>query len=189
MPGVRSTLFAPNPAVEFGAGVQTYDTYAPDDVTVEPVWNTDSVLLRGHAATCTGAGAGDAAGVFMGIGSGSGSGAPPPVFYRFDRRMSWIDNTPGAPTDVGSGERAAARDGVCPAVPRTPLNEGSCVRRAGDRCGRPVWGAEAVVTLDPLTLRAWFTQSAKHVYTVRGLRFETGRSSRYPPCAYGQPSR
>ena len=178
-----SNLFAPHPPIEFGTSVAaSTQIYSPGEVTADPVWTTDSVLLRGHTASCTGSSEGG--NVFIGIGT-----TPTPVFYRYDRRMTFVDNAPDAPADVSFGEQAAARNGVCPVVPRTALNEDSCVRRTGDSCGQPTFSPAASIALDHQTLQAWFAQSSKYVYAIRGLRFEAGRSSRQPPCSPGQSSR
>ena len=73
---------------------------------------------------------------FVGIrGTSFGQRAQDIFHYRFNRWTRWIDNTPASPADIDADSQSSGQADVCPAVPRTVVNEGSCVRRVSSSCG------------------------------------------------------
>ena len=71
-------------------------------------------------------------------------------------------------------------------MPRTFVNQGSCVRRAPGACAPPLYDS-AALKLDTATLRHWHTASGKHVYAVRGLRAQDAKTA--PACTPAAKSR
>ena len=177
-----SWVFVANPAVTLsGAAAATVQTFDESIITDRGVWNLDAVVLSGHATSCSISSQGGRA--LIGISNGTTI-----TFYRHDRRVRWVNNTVESPADIDANIQSPARNGVCPEVPRSSLNEDSCVRHDASSCGRPSFSSAAMV-LDHLTLASWYTDSAKSVYAVKGLRFEAGLRSTHPFCNYDEPSR
>lgn len=58
---------------------------------------------------------------------------------------------------------------ICPSVVKTFLNEDTCQKKQS--CSEPIYGSASFV-LDDTNVRVWYTDSAKYVYEVRGLRLE-----------------
>ena len=184
-------LFVLNPAIELStttaASIRTVNN-GSISVTASPVWDLGSVSLQGQCPTGTTITTVNGS-AFVGIrGTSFGASAQDVFHYRFDRRTRWVDNTPASPADIDADSQPSGQTDVCPLVPRTPLNEDSCVRRVSSSCGVPTFSS-ASMTLDHGTLTSWHAASNKHVYAVRGLRFEEGRASYVAPCSANVTSR
>jgi cullin-associated NEDD8-dissociated protein 1 len=183
-------LFVLNPAIELSAtaavSIRTINN-ASAAVTATLVWDLGSVSLQGQCRSGTITTVNGSA--FIGIrGTSFGQRARDVFHYRFDRRTRWADNTPASPADLDANSQSSGQADVCPAVPRTVLNEESCVRRVSSSCGVPTFSS-APITLDHGTLTSWYAVSNTHVYSVRGLRFEEGRASYAAPCTSNVTSR
>ena len=81
------------------------------------------------------------------------------VYYAYDPRLRTVSNTLDEPATAGD-------DRSCPAVPRTFLNEGSCVRAPG--CGVARYAAVSIVLDDAFLARA-FAASGSLVYAIEDL--------------------
>jgi hypothetical protein len=82
------------------------------------------------------------------------------TLYRHDPRVRLLENTVEAPAAT------IAASGTCPAVSRTFVNAGGCVRRPS--CA-PLTFTSASLILDEGTLRRWYTKSQRFVYYVTNL--------------------
>eukprot|EP01125_Pyxidicula_operculata_P014519 TRINITY_DN483_c0_g6_i1.p1 TRINITY_DN483_c0_g6~~TRINITY_DN483_c0_g6_i1.p1 ORF type:complete len:1985 (+),score=368.79 TRINITY_DN483_c0_g6_i1:207-6161(+) len=86
------------------------------------------------------------------------------LWYRYDPRLKILTNTLESPANA-----PAQADIKCPAVVRTFLNNGTCLRRAS--CA-PLTFTTAPVVLNDTTIRAWFVENSRVIYTLYGLRIE-----------------
>jgi hypothetical protein len=84
------------------------------------------------AARCKGPQTGGKA--YFGLTTVDGDGVAATVFYAFDRRLKWIENSLLSPASVTAGDYAGGRHGICPKVPRTFVNQASCVRLPVSAC-------------------------------------------------------
>ena len=91
--------------------------------------------------------------------------------YRHDwNRLMLLENTLAAPVD-----HVASASHACPVVPRSFLNEHTCVQRP--ECA-PFEYSSTVFTLDETALLAFYSSSLKYVYYLDGLRLYPDQS----PC-------
>ena len=162
-----------NPTLNFASTPSSTQIYSAVSVTTEAVWFLDAVTLEGHSSSCTGEK--DGGRVVIGIDHGNDN----ITYYQHDRRLQLVENTPTSPADVDSDNQMGGRYGTCPSVPRTLLNEDTCVRRDASSCNEPSYSS-VDVTLNHSTLRSWYDLSSKLVYTARNLRMETNSLTRYP---------
>ena len=186
-------ISAENPALHFTnpdlAGVEVFDE---TELAFEPVQSPKPgiagtiVVTTMVAARCNGS---QVAGkTFFGLEKTDGNGVQEIDFYQYDRRLRWVDNTLENPAYVIAGADSGGRHGICPAVPRSFLNEDTCVRRPRGACAAPVFSPR-MMTLDQDTLRKWYSDSDKYVYAVTGLRLEAGTAEWVPPCTAHHVSR
>ena len=180
-----------NPLIHFAnPDPDSVELFSKAELAFEPVWTPNanfsgmSMVTTKVASKCKGV---QVAGkTFFGLKPPSSNGET--VYYQYDRRLKWIDNSPEAPADITADEYTGGRHGVCPKVPRTFVNEGSCVRQPAGTCTAPVFLSKKLM-LDKPTLQRWFTDSTKYVYAVTGLRIEAGEVEAVPPCTFGASSR
>ena len=85
---------------------------------------------------------------------------------RYDRRLRLIENSLESPAAVNVGKHSMGRNVACPSVPRTFVNEASCVRRPAGVCAAPVFKA-VDVHLNHTTLRAWCVPRLGHTILSR----------------------
>jgi hypothetical protein len=178
-----------NPAISFAnPDPDSVELFSENELAFEAVWTpiTEyqglSMITTKVSSKCK---APQVAGkTFFGLVKNSGD----IDFYQYDRRLKWIDNSLENPADTKADEYAGGRHGVCPQVPRTFVNEGSCVRQPPGTCTSPVFLSRKMM-LDEATLKRWFSDSAKYVYSVKGLRIEAGEIEHVPPCTFGASSR
>ena len=71
------------------------------------------------------------------------------------------------------------RNEACPVVPRTFLNEASCVRM--EACSPTAYGS-VDITLDHNTLRTFYETSSHLFYAVTGLQWQAGCTTTCSPC-------
>jgi hypothetical protein len=168
-------------------------------VTLAPVWITGAMTMTETPPNCKGTNQGSKA--FIGLQNTDNTLT---TFYQYDRRLDLVGNTLQSPASVNADENVNAnfggimRDEVCPVVPRTFLNEESCVRKGGSICGTKSFErGTTFVTLDGQTFADWYTNDKKHVHAIRGLRlekYEDGNTNDpmqtwIPPCLPGATTR
>lgn len=83
------------------------------------------------------------------------------LYYVEDRRVELMDRS----TDGSSTQKKRLLDGRCPQVPRTFLNEDTCVPRAD--CSPSVYSGE--VTLNAETLRKFYEIDGLYLYRIQNL--------------------
>ena len=99
-------------------------------------------------------------------------------YYRFDPRMSLVDNSLDSP-----GGAVVDATGECPVVAKTFLNAATC--RLKPEC-TPADFSGVNITLDDDTVKRFYRRARRHVHHVTGLRVDA------PPYNYGicnRPSR
>lgn len=176
----RSVQFTfKNPATDFASPPAQAQVYGSGELQVDRVWNLGAVVVREWAVPCNNQK--EVLGLAGLAGNGSGI-----TYYRYDRRVGWVENTIKSPADAPS--RPTARADTCPSVPRTFLNEDSCVHTEAASCGRPAFSS-VNVTLNSTTLLSWYALSRKHIHAVRGLKLEEGSATTFPPCTGGATTR
>ena len=189
-----------NPPIDFVAVHEdSTQVYSSDAATVSPIVATDAVIITEMLAatdavvmtetpaatdavvmTVTPAGCtGNTRMRKAFIGLQDAADTSNTTFYQYDRRLSLVSNTLDAPASVDAEATANAnfggsmRDEVCPAVPRTFLNEKGCVQQSGSICGTKAFERNAaVVHLDGHTFADRYANGQKHVHAIRGLRLE-----------------
>ena len=194
-----------NPPIDFvTVHEESTQVYSSGAATLVPIATTDAVIMAETPAGCTGNK--QIWKSFIGLQSGStGTDTSETTFYQYDRRLSLVSNTLDAPASVDSDAKVnsnfggSMRDEVCPVVPRTFLNEESCVQQSGSICGSKSFERNATfVTLDSQTFADWFANDQKHVHAIRGLRLQkyedgnaqtTPTKSWIPPCHPGATTR
>lgn len=184
---------AENPAIFFTTpDPSSVEVYSTDELTFEPAWtpNQDaagSIMITTKVAPrCTGLVV--AGKTFFGLETVTGEGVLVTEFYQYDRRIRWIANSLANPATATADEYAGGRHGVCPNVPRSFVNQDSCVRLPPGTCMRPGYPPHKL-RLDIGTLRQWYLDSTKYVYAVTGLRLEVGAEEWIPPCTAHHVSR
>ncbi|CAK9019081.1 unnamed protein product [Durusdinium trenchii] len=93
-----------------------------------------------------------------------------PRFYLLDPRLQLVKNTLQEPASSSSWG-----GGICPAVSKTFLNEGSCKLLPG--C-LPVGMASVQVPLTAATFATFFSVGGRYVYAIKGLRTSTNPCNR-----------
>ena len=173
----------PNPVIQFTTpDAESTQVYEASQISLGAIANAapgNSFVVDKFSARCKGPMKSGKA--FMGI-KNSQKGTT--GFYQYDRRLRLLENTLGAPANI---DPADLGDKACPSVPRTFVNEASCVQRLKGTCVAPSYSA-ASFNLDTATLQFWYTASNRHVYKVQGLRL-AGSSKAQPPCKDGVKSR
>lgn len=174
-------LHLANPRLHFRSTPDTTQTFSEDDVSINTIWNIDAISLSGHTSSCNPSKSGGR--VTLGISNGNNI-----TYYQHERRMRFATNTHDSPADTDANMFERSRSGTCPSVPKTVLNEESCVRVWNSTCGEPTFST-ANITLNDTSLLMWYSLSTKHVHTVRGLRLEEGGRFYHSPCTRGVKSR
>jgi hypothetical protein len=191
--GKQKAIKGDNPVIYFtNPDPGSVEVFTTSELVFEPVWSIDpdqmetSVVTTKVASRCK---APKVAGkVFFGLTKTNSDGGEATAFYQYDRRLKWIDNSLETPASVTAEEYTGGRHGVCPSVPRTFVNQNSCVRLPPGTCTNPVF-LSRMVTLDETTLKQWFELSHKYVYAIKGLRMEVGEPEWIPPCTALRVSR
>lgn len=199
-----SWMYVRNPPIEFssihGESTQVYNN---DAIQLKPVWTTDAVALGAPLDNCVGRT--QAGKAFIGQRNGNDDTDNSNVtYYQHDRRMRLQGNTADSPASFDAEKKGSAagsgadRDAVCPVVPRTFLNENSCVRQESSICGKKHFAPDTShVTLNKETLSTWYSANQRHVYVIRGLRLEKYydddeeqlSETWFPPCFPGYITR
>ena len=188
--GGNPWIYASNPAIAFSSpDPDITQVFPASQLGLSSVWHVGDIQAGERVVAAKqpqGCNARSKAGKsFLGVDHGDGG---PVVYYMHDRRMSWRENTVDAPANVHSDETVSGRPGICPVVPRTIINEKSCVRRPVGQCVMPSFEKTDMV-LDHDTLRKFYTSSSKMVLRVQGLRLSPGSEGYWGPCAIGRNSR
>ena len=199
-----SWRYVRNPPITFATiNAETTKVYNQNAIDLNSVWTTDAVVLGAALDGCKGAM--HAIHAFIGQRNGNNDTNNSNVtYYQHDRRMELLENTLDSPSSVDADQKesgggsGADRDAVCPVVPRTFLNEASCIRRLSNICGTKHFEpGTSYVALTKHTLETWHAADQKHVYVIRNLRLEKyynddeeqPSESWVPPCAPGVTTR
>ena len=94
--------------------------------------------------------------------------------YKLDNRLKLVTNTMDNPATVvgfasGGEVQTAAASGECPTVPKTFVNEATCVRKT--TCAATSF-TSARFTWNEAAARQFYSVSGKYVYRFEGLRLE-----------------
>ena len=180
-------VYMANPTIEF-ATPSTETTQVLEggtEITLEPVATQSgdsSMVIQQVSGKCKATLKNGKA--FIGVSGGGRA----PVYYQYDSRLRLLENTLASPADVPVASLGNGEQSTCPAVPRTFVNEGSCVRRPKGTCALPTFQA-ATFRLDAAMLRFFYTASGQHVHAVQGLRLAGSKFEHISPCKQGVTSR
>ena len=89
-------------------------------------------------------------------------------YYRLDPRLKLLQNTLTVPANVKSAATSGSQE--CPSVNPNFINSASCVKRVSG-CS-PLLFTATPMRLNETTMRRWYTNSQRYVYTVANLRLE-----------------
>jgi hypothetical protein len=161
---------AENPPIAFASpDPASVEVFSASELAFEPLWSPDPAIAGSIMITtkvtsrCQGVQAGGK--TFFGLErTGADGNVNGTDYYSFDRRLSWIRNTLADPASVTADEYSGGKHGVCPSVPRTFVNEASCVRLPAGYCTNPAF-LSRMFKLEESALKRWFADSAKYVVT------------------------